>query len=264
MKTHTKRMTTLKLTLLSFFFTMNILSLQASPARQFYQLIIYHLADKTQEERLDQFLFEAYLPELHRSGIASVGVFKTLNIDTATKKRTYVLIPFRSLEEFHAASRLFENPALMKKGGDYLLTAHDKPVYIRKESILMEAFSGMPELIKPQLNGPRNEQVYELRSYESASEALYLNKVAMFNDGEIDIFKNIGSQPLFFGEVLAGNSMPNLMYMTAYENMNSRNEKWNIFSKNLKWKEMSSDPQYQNNMNKANVYYVTPTDYSDF
>ena len=128
----------------------------------------------------------------------------------------------------------------------------------------MEAFSGMPALIKPKLNGPRNEQVYELRSYESASEALYLNKVAMFNDGEIDIFKNIGSQPVFFGEVLAGSRMPNLMYITAYENIESRNEKWTVFGKNLKWKEMSGDPQYQNNMNKADVYYLTPTDYSDF
>ncbi len=112
-------------------------------------------------------------------------------------------------------------------------------------------------------NGSRSEQVYELRSYESASETLYLNKVAMFNEGEIDIFKNIGSQPVFFGQVLAGSRMPNLIYITAYDNMDSRNEKWKVFGRDPKWKEMSGDPQYENNMNKADVIYLTPTDYSD-
>lgn len=262
MKSHNTPVKTLRLTLLMFFFS--ILSVQASAGRQFYQLIIYHLANENQEARLDEFLSEAYLPELRRSGIAAVGVYKTAGIDTAADKRIYILIPFRSLEQFHSASQIFEKPAIGKNGSDYIQTSHDKPVYIRKESILMEAFSGMPEIIKPTLNGPLSERIYELRSYESASEALYLNKVAMFNNGEIDIFKNIGSQPVFFGEVLAGSRMPNLMYMTAYENMKSRNDKWNIFGKDLKWKEMSTDPQYQNNMNKADVYYLTPAEYSNF
>lgn len=236
---------------------------QAAPPRQFYQLIVYQLANDNQEKRLDKFLSGSFLPELHQLGIQSVGVYKTRGIDTASDKKMYVLITLKSLEEFRSASHVFEKPAFSGQAGDYLQAPHDDPAFVRKETILMEAFSGMPELVKPKLKGPRSEQVYELRSYESASETLYLNKVDMFNEGEIDIFKNIGSQPVFFGQVLAGSRMPNLMYITAYDNMDSRNEKWKIFGGDPKWKEMSGDPQYKNNMNKADVIYLTPTDYSD-
>src|SRR5690606_41246787 len=109
MKSHITPVTTLRLTLLMFFFS--ILSVQASAGRQFYQLIIYHLADENQEARLDKFLSEAYLPELRRSGIAAMGVYYTAGIDTAADKRILILIPFRSLEYTYAVSQIIEKSA---------------------------------------------------------------------------------------------------------------------------------------------------------
>lgn len=40
--------------------------------RYFYQMKIYHLKNKNQEERVDQFLQTAYVPALHRAGIENV------------------------------------------------------------------------------------------------------------------------------------------------------------------------------------------------
>lgn len=154
-----------------------------APAREFYQLIVYHIKDKAQEERLDKYLSEAYIPAVRRNGIKTVGVFKTANIDTATDKRIYILLPHQSLQGIQNLNqRLEKDKELVTKGVDYINASFDNAPYIRKETIIMHAFSGMPALKKPVFDAPKNARIYELRSYESATEKLSLNKINMFND----------------------------------------------------------------------------------
>jgi len=238
--------------------------LTKQPPREFYQLLIYHIKDKAQETRMDKFLSEAYLPALHRAGIKAVGVFKTLNIDTAREKKIYVFMPFKSLAAFHKTTKLLEtDKQIAAKGADYLNAAYNDAPYIRIESILMEAFSGMPVMKKPVFDTPKSERVYEFRSYESATEKLYRNKVAMFDKEEVEIFDRIGSQPVFYGEVLSGSRMPNLIYMTTYSNMESRMAHWKTFSDDPKWKRVSAMPEYQHNVSKNDTRFLVPADYSD-
>jgi hypothetical protein len=251
--------------LLANVFAVPVSAATSPPKRQYYQLIIYHLNTKNQEQRLDKYLSEAYLPALHRQGIKTIGVFKTANIDTATQKRLYVLIPFQTLAAFGTLeNNLTKDQELAKKGGDYIHATNTDAPYVRKESILMQAFAGMPLMKQPAFSTPKSERIYELRSYESATEKLYQNKVAMFNDDEMEIFERIGSQPVFYGEVIAGSRMPNLMYMTSYSNKTSRDEQWKKFGTDPKWKEISSLDKYKNNMDKADVFFITPTAYSDY
>ena len=57
----------------------------------------------------------------------------------------------------------------------------------------------------PTFNNARSERVYELRSYESATEQYNINKVEMFNvGGEIDLFEQLGFNAVFYGEVISG------------------------------------------------------------
>jgi hypothetical protein len=237
-----------------------------APEKQFYELVIYHLKDKLQEERMDKYLAEAFVPAVHRYGIKTVGIFKTAGIDTAADKKIFVLLTYHSLEEFHQISRkLSADNELAANGKDYLDAAFDNPPYTRKESVLMESFSGMPVLRKPQFSNEKKERIYELRSYESATDKLYRNKLSMFNDGnEMAIFDRIGSQAVFYGEVLAGSHMPNLMYMTTYTDMKSRDEHWKAFGNDPDWKKLSSMPEYQHNVSKNVIEFVVPTEYSDF
>lgn len=235
------------------------------PTRQFYQLIIYHLKDKAQEERVDQYLSAAYLPAAHRAGIKTVGVFKNVGIDTAIDKKIYVLLTYSSLAEFNQINRKLENDQdVASKAGDYVNAAFNDVPYLRKESILMEAFTGAPILKKPAFENAKNERIYELRSYEGPTEKLYRNKLSMFNDGnEMEIFERIGSKPVFYGEVLAGSHMPNLMYMTTYSDRKSRDEHWKTFGNDPRWKELSAKPEYQHNVSKADIDFLFPTAYSD-
>ena len=153
------------ITLLLSALTATAIPLKKAPAREFYQLSVYHIKDKAQESRLDKFLSEAYLPALHRSGIKNVGVFKTLGIDTASDKKVYVFVPFKSMADFLKTSKLLEtDKEVSSKGADYLNAAYNEPPYIRIETILMEAFSAAPLMKKPSFNTPKSERIYELRS----------------------------------------------------------------------------------------------------
>jgi hypothetical protein len=119
-------------------------------------------------------------------------------------------------------------------------------------------------LTEPKLTAPRNERVYELRSYESASEKLYRKKVDMFVKGnEIAIFDNLKFNPVFYGEVLAGSAMPNLMYMTSFDSKQSRDEHWKAFNEHPDWKKLFADKQYANTVSHSDITFLYPTEYSD-
>ena len=52
----------------------------------------------------------------------------------------------------------------------------------------------------------------------------------MFNEGgEIDLFKRLDFQAVFYADVLSGSRMPNLVYMVVFENAATREEHWKAF-----------------------------------
>jgi hypothetical protein len=115
------------------------------------------------------------------------------------------------------------------------------------------------------LKGSRKDRVYELRSYESATELIYQNKMDMFNaGGEVTLFDRLGFNAVFYGEVIAGPVMPNLMYMTTHKNQEKRDENWKMFSNAPEWKAMKSLDKYQNNVSHIDIYFLYPTEYSDY
>jgi hypothetical protein len=237
-----------------------------APAREFYQLTVYHYSSNEQEQVLDTYLQQALLPALHRMKIKSVGVFKAIANDTATSKKMYVLIPFTSLNAVtQVAVKLSSDKEYQSKGAPYLNATYNAAPYTRMETILLQAFSLAPVMQLPQLKSPKKERVYELRSYESASEKIFQNKVHMFNEGdEIGLFKRLNFNAIFYSEVISGSKMPNLMYMTSFENMAERDAHWKSFGSDPAWKKLSAMPEYKNNVSHIDIMFLRPTDYSDY
>lgn len=236
----------------------------AAPERDFYELKIYHLDSKEQEERVEDFLENAYLPALKRAGIEKTGVFKPVEDDADHGKKIYVYIPYQSAEQFVELPKLLEKDQQFQSDGKgYITAAYDKPPYNRIETILLQAFEGLPDFKESKLSNAPSERIYELRSYESATEALYRNKVKMFNEGEIDIFEQLGFNHIFYAEVIAGSHMPNLMYMTTHENLDAREKNWEAFGADERWKKMSGMEEYQNNVSHIDIMLLHPTDYSE-
>lgn len=237
--------------------------------RDFYQIKIYHLKTEEQEKKVDAFLKDAYLPALHRIGISKVGVFKPIvNPEMAKptdEKLIYVFIPFRSRDDFFTLEqKLAKDKAYWNDGKAYHDAVFSEPPYDRIESILLNAFDKSLQFTMPQLTSAPKERVYELRSYEGHTEKISKNKIKMFNDGdEIGLFKRLGFNAVFYAEVVSGSRMPNLMYLTTFENRASRDEHWKAFSADAYWKKLAAMPEYQKNVSKNDTRFFYPTDYSD-
>jgi len=234
-------------------------------SRDYYQLKIYSIENEQQEERMDQYLEKAYLPALHRAGISHVGVFKPVEEDENHGKRILVLIPFKSLDQFDGLSELLKKDKIYQsEGRDYIGARYDNAPYSRIESILLRAFTGMPEHGVPEHSTPPSEQIYELRSYQGATEKIYETKVEMFNvEGELNLFIELGFQPVFFGEVISGADMPNLMYLTTFSDSASQEEHWDAFRNSPVWVEMKEMEKYQNTVSHSDKYILHPAEYSD-
>lgn len=235
-------------------------------AREFYALKIYSFDSPIQEKGLDAYLKDAYLPALKRQDIGKTGVFKIHPDSGSVGQRLFVLIPFRDLSQFQTLEgKLMADQEYLAGAVDFLEAPHDTAPYSRIEIVIMRAFKNMPMLEVPQLEGDRPERVYELRSYESPNELLYDSKVDMFNaGGEIELFDKLGFHAVFYADVLAGSRMPNLMYMTTFEDMESRDAHWKAFFDSPKWKELSGMDKYQNNVSHADIMLMYPTSYSDY
>lgn len=236
------------------------------PGREFYQLTVYYYNNNEQEQALDKYLQQALLPALHKMKIANVGVFKSISNDTAVLKSLYVLVPLKSIDMVTSIpSKLAADKEYQAAGSDYINADYKTPPYARMEVILLQAFSLAPKMQLPALKGDRKERVYELRSYESATEKIFANKVQMFNQGdEIGLFKRLNFNAIFYAEVVSGNKMPNLMYMTSFENKADRDAHWKSFVDDPYWKKLSTMPEYQHNVSHIDIMFLRPTEYSDY
>ncbi|HLN21358.1 MAG TPA: NIPSNAP family protein [Bacteroidales bacterium] len=255
---------------LRFFMFPAILLLLAGFAKQkeqmYYEIRIYRYNSPSQDQIIDNYLKDAFIPGLHRAGLKNIGVFKPVEQDTAYGKMTYVLIPYTKSEQYFAVvDKLEKDKDYQVSGKEFLDAPYNQPPFNRYESIFMKAFAMMPEMKVYSYNTPPSERIYELRSYESATDAKALKKIQMFNEGgEMKIFEAIGSNAVFYGQVLFGSLKPRLMYMTTYENMKSHDEKWAAFRSHPEWKRLSSLEEYRNTTSKTNSYLLHPSAYSDF
>jgi hypothetical protein len=235
------------------------------PAKEFYEIRVYQYTTPGQEQTIDGFLQKALLPALHGSKIKA-GVFKPVTNDTAAVKKIYVIIPFKSAAQaIEISEKVSQDKTLLEAGKEYLDAAYDQPPYARYERILLRAFPDHPVMSIPSLNGPKSERIYELRSYEGPTEKKYSNKVEMFNKGgEVVLFNRLGFNAVFYADVIYGSHMPNLMYMTSFDNMESRTEHWKTFGNDPEWKKLSGQDFYKNNVSHIDVTLMHPTEYSDF
>lgn len=255
------------LKILLFLALISTITLKAQEQKQeFYQLKIYSFGTATQEKALDEYLENAYLPALKKMNISNIGVFKLKSNEVDSIKKIYVLIPFDELSQFENLDQeLLKDKTYVSNGAIYIKAPYDMQLYFRIESILLKAFKDMPKMQTSKLDGPRKDRVYELRSYESATETIFKNKVEMFNDGgEIKLFDKLNFNAVFYSEVISGSKMPNLMYMTTFSNQESRDAHWKSFVDSAEWKEMSSLQKYQHNVSHIDITFLYPTKYSDY
>jgi hypothetical protein len=234
----------------------------ASRKRQeYYELRAYRMGKGTSADRLHQFLRDAAIPGLNKLGVKPIGVF--VEINPPESSTVFVLLPYPNLDVYgRAAHWLKDNDAASRLAPAYLNAPKDKPAFDRIDSWLMLAFAGMPRMEIPAFSRARKPRIFEMRTYEAHNELKAARKVDMFNDGEIEIMRQVNLSPLFYGEALAGPGLPHLTYMTSAEDEQSHKKHWDAFVKHPLWDKMKNDPQYADTVSKITKWFLKPTDYS--
>jgi len=231
----------------------------------YFQLKIFSFETAEQKAMLDAYFQDALLPALHRSGIKNVGVFKPIEGLNERKDFMMIVLPFQSLEQFEQLPGLLSQDTEYQQSAQaYINAPHDKSPYTRIESMILRSFSATPVMVLPELTTPRSERVYELRSYEAATEKLYDLKVEMFNEGESALFQELKFNPVFFCEVLSSAHIPHLIYMTTHADTTAQQANWEAFVNHPEWDRMKNLDRYRNTVSSITKYLLYPTEYSDY
>lgn len=209
---------------------------------QVFELRCYKLRHSKADQfgRLTEFLEAAHLPMTKRLRITQ-GYFRvTLGEFTP---RIYTLAAYDSLAHM--------GEALAARRADEAWTEastafgeHDEAPFDRVESWLLYAFDGMKSIEVPAAgDSPR---VFDLRIYEQETFRDTQEKARMFNEEEIQIFRDCGIHPVFFGETIVGSHMPSLIYMSHYADMDARSKAWSTFGKSEGWNRIKNRPGWSN------------------
>jgi len=121
------------------------------------------------------------------------------------------------------------------------------------------AFDGMKRLAVPAGAAAKKPRIFELRTYQSHSESKGINKVKMFNSGEIPLMQEVGLSPVFFGQTVVGSQMPNLVYMVSGESREAHKVHWKAFFDAPMWKKLIGDSQYKDNVSKVISVFLKRT-----
>jgi hypothetical protein len=215
----------------------------ASGAREYYQIRRYQLQAGPQTKITESYFGDALIPALTRMGMGPIGAFK-LDYGPETPA-FYVLIPGQSIEALATVDlHLAQDAVFLKAAEPFWNAPATAPAFLRVENSLLAAFEGWPRLVPPAATATKSKRIFQLRTYESPSDAAHVRKVEMFHKGEFEIFQKAGCHPVFFGDTLMGSRMPNLTYMLSFANLAELEKGWAAFSSDPDWKKLSSSPRY--------------------
>jgi len=217
---------------------------------QYYELRVYTTKSEQQQKLVSDYWQNAGVPAYNRMGIQPVGVFTEMQ-DSPTNK-VYVLIPCDSLDAFAAIpARLASDATYQAAAASYMAQPKSNPAFERIESSLNVAFDSMKKLAAPPSAADKSPWIFELRTYQSPSESKGINKVEMFNSGEVQLMQEVGLSPVFFSQTVVGSQMPNLVYMVSGANMDEHKQHWKGFMGSPVWKKLKDEPQYQDNVSRV-------------
>jgi hypothetical protein len=234
----------------------------AASGRDYLELRSYRLKPDAAHTLLDTYLEKALIPALNARGIGAVGVFT--EPDAKDGPAVWVLIPHSSLESVASVTAAINaDPAVQAAGAQYLTTpTKANPAFDRIDSWLHLSFAGLPRLAVPALATAGKPRIFELRTYESPTELKALNKVAMFNAGEIGLMQDLNLSPVFYGQALVGRDLPHLTYMLCSPDMETHKKNWAAFGSHPVWNKLKNDPQYADNVSKIISRFLVPASYS--
>ena len=229
---------------------------------QYFEWIRYHLPLGSRQRLVANYYRDVAIPALNKAGINNVGVFNvTHGINNPT---LHVIIPHPSLESIVTVNdRLLSDESFLQAGERVLKAPSSEMAFVSMEKTILRAFTHLPEIVVPTQKKENRSRIFQVRTYEAPSLEASKRKIHMFNEGgEIAIFKKTGLQPVLFGETIAGDRMPNLVYILAFDNFDGMSKAWNTFMADPDWKTLNANTYYNDTVTRINDWIWSPTAFS--
>ena len=233
------------------------------PKRAIIEITYYKLRNSAdnQRQRLSQFLEQTYVPAIRHAGAGPIGVFaNSIGVDGPF---LMLVTQFPSMAGFEQIRDKLGADTDFTKALD-AFNAQPGLSYERGERMLLRAFEGMPQIEVPPADSKRPARIFEVRMYESNNLSTLRRKVNMFNSGEMGVFKRLGMQPVFFGEMMVGPKLPNLVYMLSFADLAEREKAWRAFGGDPEWKKLRETPGWSDAEIVSNItnFIVSPLPFS--
>ncbi len=214
---------------------------EGAPARAVIELAFYKLRTNRDNEmqRTSDFLSKGLQPALERAGVKHAGYFASVIAEESPFIVSATQFPDVAAWDAWSA-KAGQDPQYKKAFESY--TGGSGLGYERMETSLLRCFSTVPGMEVPAAAEKAGGRVFELRQYESNNAGTLERKIRMFNEGEVGIFRKLGMRPVFFGETIVGNKMPNLVYMLAFDSLAARESAWSAFGGDPEWNAMRTKP----------------------
>lgn len=213
---------------------------RASLARAWYELRWFYLRNGSHAQRMMQLLRDHWAPAAQRVGVQSVGFFQPTIGDQNPSVLMFSV--FQSPDEAVGAwDKMVHDEQF---AAAYIAAQSPEPAFERMDVTLLHAFEGMPVAERPEPVAGSAPRIFELRTYESNSTASLRTKIAMFNGGEIEIFRRLGMAPVFFGESIFGRNLPSLTYMLSFRSLAERERLWTAFGSDAEFTRLRTKPGF--------------------
>ena len=144
-----------------------------------------------------------------------------------------VIVGFDSLDELWTVrSKIHSDTDLLKSFEAW--ENNPEPPYEHYSTSLLEAADYCPEIKADDAPRP-TPRIFELRTYHSPTHRQLKALHERFAGPEIKIFHRSGVHPILYSSTLMGQNMPNLVYLTPFDNLAEREKAWAAFGADPEW-----------------------------
>jgi hypothetical protein len=197
----------------------------------FYLMENYYLRHSTQLPRINEFMSQGMLPASSKFHSGPKIFLEALV--AAHLPQFVVIYGLESLDELSSMRAKLRQDSTFQKA----LAAWEngpEPPYEHFSHTLLKATDYSTDIsTAPVKAGP--PRIFELRVYHSPTWKQLTALHQRFAGPEIKIFHRVGVHPILYTETVIGANMPNLTYLTPFENLAAREKAWDAFGADPEW-----------------------------
>ena len=195
----------------------------------YYLLETYYLRNSTQGPRINEYMSQGLAPALAQFHKGPKIFLEALV--AAHMPQFVVVLGFESLGELAAMPARLRGDAACRKAAAAWESGSEAP-YEHYSRVVLKSADYSPDAPPAPAAKPR---IFELRTYHSPTWMQLAALHQRFAGPESRIFHRSGIHPIIFSETLVGPQMPNLTYLTPFEDLAAREKAWDAFGADPEW-----------------------------